>query len=48
MFPKGHPYSWSVIGSMEDIQGATVQDVHEWFKAYYGAANAIPRDRGCH
>jgi predicted Zn-dependent peptidase len=41
MFPKGHPYSWSVIGSMEDIQGATVQDVHEWFKAYYGAANAI-------
>ncbi|MEP7323293.1 MAG: pitrilysin family protein, partial [Saprospiraceae bacterium] len=41
MFPKGHPYSWSVIGSLEDIEGATLHDVHEWFKSYYGAANAI-------
>lgn len=40
MFPKGHPYSWTVIGSMEDLEGASVEDVHEWFKNYYGAANA--------
>ncbi|NOX38234.1 MAG: insulinase family protein [Calditrichaeota bacterium] len=40
-FPKGHPYSWSVIGSMEDLNAATLEDVHEWFKTYYGAANAV-------
>lgn len=39
MHPKGHPYSWTVIGEMEDLNAATVEDVHEWFKAYYGAAN---------
>lgn len=41
MFPKGHPYSWTVIGSETDINAASVDDVHEWFKSYYGAANAI-------
>ena len=40
VYPKGHPYSWSVIGSMEDLNAATVDDVHEWFKTKYGAANA--------
>jgi len=41
MYPKGHPYSWTVIGEMEDLNAASVEDVHEWFKAYYGAANAV-------
>ena len=41
LYPAGHPYSWSVIGSMEDLNAATVDDVGEWFKAYYGAANAV-------
>ena len=41
LFPKGHPYSWPTIGSMEDLNAATLEDVHEWFKKYYGAANAI-------
>lgn len=41
MHPKGHPYSWTVIGEMEDLNAATVEDVHEWFKSYYGAANAV-------
>ncbi|UCS94591.1 insulinase family protein [Echinicola marina] len=41
MYPKGHPYSWTVIGEMEDLNAATVDDVHEWFKSYYGAANAV-------
>ena len=40
VYPKGHPYSWSVIGSMDDLNAATVEDVHEWFKTKYGAANA--------
>ncbi len=41
MFPTGHPYSWTVIGEMEDLNAASLDDVHEWFKAYYGAANAV-------
>jgi predicted Zn-dependent peptidase len=41
MNPKGHPYSWTVIGEMEDLNAASLEDVHEWFKAYYGAANAV-------
>jgi len=41
MHPKGHPYSWTVIGEMEDLNAASVEDVHEWFKAYYGAANGV-------
>lgn len=40
VYPQGHPYSWSVIGSMEDLNAATLDDVHEWFKTKYGAANA--------
>ena len=40
VYPVGHPYSWSVIGSLEDLNAATVDDVHEWFKTKYGAANA--------
>lgn len=41
VFPAGHPYSWTVIGSMEDLSAAALTDVHEWFKTYYGAANAV-------
>ncbi|HZM89248.1 MAG TPA: pitrilysin family protein, partial [Blastocatellia bacterium] len=41
LFPASHPYSWEVIGSMEDLNAASLEDVREWFKAYYGAANAI-------
>jgi len=40
-YPQGHPYSWTVIGSMEDLSAASLEDVHEWFKSYYGAANAV-------
>jgi len=40
-YPAGHPYSWSVIGSMEDLNAAAIEDVHQWFKDYYGAANAV-------
>ena len=41
VFPKGHPYSWSVIGSMEDLNAATLDDVKEWFETYYGPTNAV-------
>ena len=40
-YPKGHPYSWTVIGFMEDLSAAALDDVKEWFKNYYGAANAV-------
>jgi len=39
-YPAGHPYSWTVIGSMEDLNAASLEDVKEWFKTYYGPANA--------
>ncbi|MBU2677040.1 MAG: insulinase family protein, partial [Gammaproteobacteria bacterium] len=41
IFPKGHPYSWSVIGYMEDLEAASLDDVYDWFNQYYGAANAV-------
>jgi zinc protease len=40
-FPAGHPYSWTVIGEMADLDAAELDDVHEWFKAYYGPNNAV-------
>lgn len=40
-YPAGHPYSWTTIGSMEDLNAASLDDVREWFKTYYGAANAV-------
>jgi zinc protease len=41
IYPAGHPYRHSVIGSMEDLDAATLDDVHEWFNEYYGASNAV-------
>jgi zinc protease len=39
-WPANHPYSWRVIGSMEDLNAASLEDVKDWFRTYYGAANA--------
>jgi zinc protease len=41
LFPEGHPYRWSTIGSMEDLDAASLEDVHEWFGERYGAANTV-------
>ena len=41
LFPPGHPYSHSVIGSMADLNAASLDDVKQWFKDYYGPSNAI-------
>ena len=41
VFPPGHPYRHSTIGSMADLDAASLEDVHQWFKDYYGAANTV-------
>ncbi|MGB8494811.1 MAG: pitrilysin family protein, partial [Candidatus Acidiferrum sp.] len=38
-YPVGHPYSWTTIGSMKDLDAASLSDVQEWFKTYYGPNN---------
>jgi zinc protease len=40
LYPKGHPYSWSVIGSMEDLSAASLDDVKNFFRTYYAPNNA--------
>lgn len=41
LYPQGHPYRHATIGSMEDLDAATLDDVHEWFNTYYGASNVV-------
>ena len=41
VFPPGHPYRHPVIGSMEDLNAASLDDVHRWFEDYYGATNMV-------
>ena len=38
-WPAGHPYSWTVIGSMADLDAASMTDVQDWFKRHYGPNN---------
>ncbi len=38
-YPVGHPYSWTVIGDMADLNAASMDDVKEWFRTYYGPSN---------
>ncbi len=40
-YPAGHPYSWTVIGEMADLNAAAMDDVKEWFKTYYGPSNTV-------
>ncbi len=40
LFPKGHPYSWSTIGSMEDLSAASHEDVQQFFRTFYAPNNA--------
>jgi len=41
VFPQGHPYHHTTIGSMEDLNAASLEDVKGWFKEYYGPNNAV-------
>jgi zinc protease len=40
LYPKTHPYSWPVIGSMADLSAASLADVQNFFKTYYAPNNA--------
>lgn len=35
LYPEGHPYNWQVIGSLEDLQNATLQDVKDFYNRWY-------------
>jgi zinc protease len=41
LFPQGHPYSWHIIGSMADLEGATLEDVHQFFRTFYTPNNCV-------
>ncbi|MBL4616816.1 MAG: insulinase family protein [Robiginitomaculum sp.] len=41
VWPSGHPYAHSTIGSMADLDAASLDDVKDWFKQYYGASNTV-------
>ena len=41
LFPEGHPYHHSTIGSMADLDAASLDDVKNWFRAHYGPNNAV-------
>ena len=40
MYPEHHPYNWDVIGEMEDLANASLQDVIDFYKKFYGPKNA--------
>ncbi|KAF1712192.1 peptidase M16 [Pseudoxanthomonas kalamensis DSM 18571] len=41
LYPEGHPYHHSTIGSMNDLNAASLEDVKQWFRAWYGPNNAV-------
>ena len=40
MYPEDHPYNWTTIGELEDLQNATLADVREFYEKWYGPNNA--------
>jgi zinc protease len=40
LYPRGHPYSWDVIGSMADLSAASEEDVKSFFRLYYAPNNS--------
>jgi zinc protease len=40
LYPQGHPYSWTAIGSMADLDAAQLEDVNQFFRTYYAPNNA--------
>jgi zinc protease len=41
LYPAGHPYSWTAIGSMEDLTAASLSDVEGFFRRFYVPNNAV-------
>ena len=39
-FPPTHPYNWPIIGYVEDLDRATLEDMRDWLKRWYGPNNA--------
>jgi len=40
MYPESHPYNWQVIGSLEDLANASIEDAVKFHNTYYGPSNA--------
>ncbi len=40
IYPEGHPYNWTVIGKMEDLENSSLQDVKDFYNSFYGPNNA--------
>ena len=40
LYPEGHPYRWQVIGSLQDLDAASLEDVKEFHRSWYGPNNA--------
>ena len=40
IYPAPHPYSWPVIGSQEDLNAASLDDIKDFFRSYYSPSNA--------
>ncbi|GGG29071.1 peptidase M16 [Dokdonia pacifica] len=41
LYPENHPYNWQVIGSLEDLQNATLQDVKNFYNRWYTPNNTV-------
>ena len=41
VYPYSHPYSWSTIGSMDDLNAASLDDIKDWYATYYAPNNAV-------
>lgn len=41
LYPAGHPYSWTTIGYIEDLDAATLDDLKKFFLRWYGPNNAV-------
>ena len=41
LFPEGHPYRRNPVGSMQDLNAASLEDVKTWFRTHYGPNNAV-------
>ena len=41
LYPEGHPYNWQVIGSLDDLQNASLQDVKDFYNDWYTPNNAV-------
>ena len=41
IYPYSHPYSWPTLGSLRDLNAASLEDINEWYRTYYGPNNCV-------